>query len=89
MTKFYAIKSIEEARKYLEYQILGTRLVESAEAVLSLEGLSIKEIFGWEHAYKNSELLRVDSPPPKCHVAALAFRNRNSQIFLCDDYGKV
>lgn len=45
-TRFYAIKSREEARRYLGHPVLGARLKECAEAVLSLEGASLAEIFG-------------------------------------------
>jgi uncharacterized protein (DUF1810 family) len=46
-TKHYAIKSMEEARQYLAHPVLGTRLVECAEAVLAVEGRSISDIFGY------------------------------------------
>lgn len=46
-TKHYAIKSIEEARQYLNHSVLGTRLLECAEAVLAVEGRSVSEIFGY------------------------------------------
>src|SRR5712671_4098617 len=46
-TKHFAIKSIQEARQYLTHPVLGTRLVECAEAVLAVEGRSIAEIFGY------------------------------------------
>jgi uncharacterized protein (DUF1810 family) len=45
--KFYAIKSPEEARQYLEHPVLGPRLLTCAEAVLSVEGHSASEIFGF------------------------------------------
>ena len=45
-SKRYAIKSVEEARAYLEHPILGPRLLECAEAVVRLEGRSAAEIFG-------------------------------------------
>ncbi len=45
-SKYYAIKSIDEAKAYLEHPILGPRLLESAEAVVRVEGRSAKEIFG-------------------------------------------
>ena len=45
--KYYAIKSIEEARQYLNHPVLGARLVECAEAVLSIEGRSVSQIFGY------------------------------------------
>lgn len=42
----YAIKSIEEARAYLAHPVLGPRLAECAEAVLSIRGQSAHSIFG-------------------------------------------
>jgi uncharacterized protein (DUF1810 family) len=45
--KFYAIKSPEEARQYLEHPVLGPRLLACAEAVLSVERRSASEIFGF------------------------------------------
>ena len=46
-TKFYSIKSIEEARRYLDHPVLGKRLRECAEAILALEGLSASQVFGY------------------------------------------
>ena len=45
-TRHYAIKSLEEARLYLGHPVLGARLVESAEAVLTVQGLPASDIFG-------------------------------------------
>ena len=42
----YAIKSVEEAKAYVEHPRLGPRLRECAEAVLRIEGRSAWEIFG-------------------------------------------
>jgi uncharacterized protein (DUF1810 family) len=42
-SKYYAIKSIEEARAYLAHPILGPRLLECAEAVVGVEGRSVFE----------------------------------------------
>ncbi|MDI1231995.1 MAG: DUF1810 domain-containing protein [Methylobacter sp.] len=46
-SKNYAIKSLEEARQYLNHPVLGKRLLECAEAVFTVEGRSISEIFGY------------------------------------------
>jgi len=46
-SKHYAIKSIEEARQYLNHPVLGARLLECAETVLAVEGESASEIFGY------------------------------------------
>ena len=45
-SKYYAIKSVAEARAYLNHPVLGPRLLECAEAVLGVEGRSATEIFG-------------------------------------------
>ena len=45
--KFYAIKSREEARQYLNHPVLGKRLLECTEAVLAGKGRSVSEIFGY------------------------------------------
>jgi uncharacterized protein (DUF1810 family) len=46
MSKRYSIKSIEEAKEYLGHPVLGSRLLECAQAVIDVEGRSIAEIFG-------------------------------------------
>jgi len=46
-SRFYSIKSIEEARAYLDHSVLGTRLNECAEALLAVEGRSASAIFGY------------------------------------------
>ncbi len=46
-SRHYSIKSLEEARQYLAHPVLGTRLVESAEAVLAVQGRSASDIFGY------------------------------------------
>jgi uncharacterized protein (DUF1810 family) len=43
----YAIKSLAEARAYLNHLILGQRLVACAEAALGVEGRSASEILGF------------------------------------------
>jgi uncharacterized protein (DUF1810 family) len=45
-SKHYAIKSKEEARSYLSHPVLGKRLTECAETILSVQGRSAAEIFG-------------------------------------------
>ena len=42
----YSIKRLAEARAYLAHPVLGSRLLECAEAVVSLEGRSATEVFG-------------------------------------------
>ena len=42
----YSIKSLAEATAYLSHPVLGPRLIECAEAALSVEGRTAYEIFG-------------------------------------------
>ncbi len=51
-SKFYAIKSAEEARQYLEHPLLGRRLEECAAAVLAASGQSASGIFGFPDELK-------------------------------------
>jgi uncharacterized protein (DUF1810 family) len=51
-TRLYSIKSLDEARQYLSHPVLGARLVESAEAVLAVTGLSASDIFGHPDDWK-------------------------------------
>jgi uncharacterized protein (DUF1810 family) len=46
MSRRYSIKSLDDARVYLDHPVLGPRLVECAKAVLGMEGRSAYEIFG-------------------------------------------
>ncbi len=46
-TRFYSIKSLEEARQYLAHPVLGARLLACAEAVLAVKGRSASDIFGY------------------------------------------
>lgn len=46
-SKHYAIKSIDEAKRYLDHPLLGPRLIECSEAVLAVEDASADDIFGY------------------------------------------
>jgi uncharacterized protein (DUF1810 family) len=45
--KFYAIKSLEEAKAYLDHQLLGPRLLECCNVLLKCKEKSASEIFGF------------------------------------------
>ena len=47
MSVRYAITSSDEARGYLEHDLLGPRLIECADAVLALESASATAVFGY------------------------------------------
>jgi uncharacterized protein (DUF1810 family) len=65
-SKHYAIKSLDEARAYLDHPTLGPRLLDCAEAVVRLDGRSAREIFGSPDDLKlrsSSTLFACASPP--------------------------
>ena len=45
VSKEFAIKSLEEARAYLNHPVVGPRLLECAQTILSMEGRSALDIF--------------------------------------------
>lgn len=46
-SQHYAIKSLDEARAYLEHRLLGARLRECADALLALKTHSASDVFGY------------------------------------------
>ena len=65
-SEHYAIKSLDEARAYLAHPVLGPRLVECAEALLGLTGLSASDIFPFPDDLKlksSMTLFGLVSPP--------------------------
>jgi uncharacterized protein (DUF1810 family) len=46
-SRYYGIKSVEEARAYLHHPVLGKRLLECTQLLYALEGRSASEIFGY------------------------------------------
>lgn len=66
-SKHYAIKSISEARQYLNHPVLGTRLLKCAEAVLTIDGRSVSEIFGYpdDLKFKSSMTLFAHVADPR------------------------
>ncbi|MBN2392902.1 MAG: DUF1810 domain-containing protein [Anaerolineae bacterium] len=78
-TKYYAIKSIEEAWQYLNHPVLGARLKECAETVLAVEGQSVSEIFGYPDDLKLKSCMTLfacvpNSPPVFDQVLDKYFR---------------
>lgn len=65
-TRHFAIKSLEEARAYLDHSVLGTRLRECADALLAVSGSSASDIFGYPDDLKlhsSMTLFEMASPP--------------------------
>lgn len=52
LSRTYAIRSLDEARAYLEHDVLGVRLRECAQTVLDLQHVSAEDIFGGLDAIK-------------------------------------
>ncbi len=51
-TRFYSLKSLEEARQYLTHPVLGARLRECAEAIFAVSGRTASEIMGHPDDWK-------------------------------------
>ena len=47
IAKLYSIKSLEEGRAYLKHPLLGPRLVEACEILISLKDASMDEVMGF------------------------------------------
>jgi uncharacterized protein (DUF1810 family) len=65
-SQHYSIKSVDEARAYLDHPILGARLRECAEALVALTGRSAAEVFGYPDDLKlrsSATLFASVSPP--------------------------
>jgi len=46
ISRFYAIRNVDEARSYLSHPLLGKRLVECATALLAVNGGTAYDVFG-------------------------------------------
>jgi uncharacterized protein (DUF1810 family) len=65
-SKKYAIRSLGEAEAYLAHPVLGPRLLECAQAALSVQGMSATDIFGSPDDWKlrsSATLFALVSPP--------------------------
>jgi uncharacterized protein (DUF1810 family) len=83
----YAIKSLDEARAYLRHEVLGRRLVDCAEAALSVPGSSAHDIFGSPDDWKlhsSATLFALVSPPGSAFERLLVkyFRGEQDQKTL-------
>ncbi len=66
MSRRFAVKSLEEARAYLDHPVLGARLRECAGALLGLAGRSASDIFGYPDDLKlhsSMTLFDLVAPP--------------------------
>ena len=51
-SEYYGIQDCEEAKKYLSDPVLGKRLIECANALLSISGITAEKIFGYPDVLK-------------------------------------
>ncbi len=66
MAERYSIKDRAEAIAYIEHDILGPRLIESAETLLQIEGRRIEDIMGYPDDMKlrsSMTLFHLVTPP--------------------------
>ena len=47
MAEYYAIRSREEAKVYIEDPVLGKRLIEISQALLQVDSDDAEEVMGW------------------------------------------
>ena len=65
-SKRYAIKSLAEARAYLDHPVLGARLRECARALLPLKGATAERIFGYpDHLKLRSSMTLFAAAAPE------------------------
>lgn len=70
--RFYAIRSRDEARHYLEHPVLGMRLRQSVAALQALPDMTAEEVFGAIDALKlrSSLTLFAEAAPEETIFAA-------------------
>jgi uncharacterized protein (DUF1810 family) len=67
--RFYAIKSANEAKAYLEHPLLGPRLIECSNALLQHKGISASEIFGFPDDLKLKSSMTLFASIPESDSA--------------------
>jgi uncharacterized protein (DUF1810 family) len=75
MAERYALRSLAEARAYLQHPVLGPRLMECSESACAVSGRSALEIFGTPDELKlrsSATLFDAVSPPASVFDRLLA-----------------
>ena len=85
--RFFAVKSLAEARAYLAHPVLGKRLRECAAAVLNVAGRTASEIFGSPDDIKfRSSMTLFERAEPDCDLFSDAldrfFEGRRDRLTL-------
>lgn len=69
--KYYGISSLEEAKAYVQDEILKARLIKISQVLLQLESNDPEEIFGWPDDKKlNSCMTLFEAADPESTVFA-------------------
>jgi uncharacterized protein (DUF1810 family) len=87
MSRRYAIRSLDEARAYLQHPVLGSRLQECAETILRFVGLSASDIFPFPDDTKlksSITLFELAAPPGSVFTRVLDeyFRGERDELTL-------
>ena len=85
--RFFAVKSLTEARAYLAHPVLGKRLRECTAAVLAVPGRTASEIFGSPDDIKfRSSMTLFERAEPECDLFSDAldrfFEGRRDRLTL-------
>ena len=79
----YAIRSLDEAKNYLEHPVLGSRLVECCRILLELKNKSAHEIFGTTDTMKlrsSMTLFALTSENPIFRQVILFYFDGNEDV---------
>jgi uncharacterized protein (DUF1810 family) len=60
-SEYYGLEDVQEAYEYLEHPILGKRLIECCEALLSLENKRIEDVLPYPDHLKLSSSMKLFS----------------------------
>jgi len=85
--KLYSIKRLEEGRAYLEHPVLGPRLIEACEIILSLKDVSMDEVMGYPDDLKLQSSMTLfetlsDSSSIFTKIIEIYFDNERDKISL-------
>ncbi len=83
----YAIKSLEEARAYLNHPVIGPRLLKCCRTILSVQGKSASEIMGYPDDLKLRSSMTLfslvaDSHSEFTEVIEKYFRGQQDRLTL-------
>ena len=69
MVQYYAIKNMDEAKAYMENDILGRNLLKISETLLEVRSDDAEEVMGWPDNLKlKSSMTLFAAAKPECEV---------------------